>query len=333
MGAHASALFSLDRLRDGASPGGEGTKCARRPKPADESLRFYKGTVRLCNYSGLDLVARDATAVFLDWDDTLFPTTWVQMKQRSCREAGKPFLARDFPTIKTLCGDIIAFLSGVSRIGHVFIVTASAHGFIAKCCRICFPQLMRVLDDLNVTVIYARPQRDVAIKETVEMWKEVAYGAVLQGRSIRPLAPELARFYGAPGYSHILSYGDAWTDHSSLRSAAAAFSPESVLKAVKASGGALSAEGTSRELKMVGRLLRCVACVEVDFPFDMDNAQDREVVEGLASSVPSPTTLDSLDGFSQEIVAAYRKSNLSSGSIASASTAPPSFPETTSAAA
>jgi hypothetical protein len=219
------------------------SKCDRKPTPPDDTSRFYDETVRLCNYRGLDLVARDATAVFLDWDDTLFPTTWVQMKQSSCRRTGLPFFPRDLPRFKALCGDIISFLSRVSRIGHVFIVTAAAPGFIEKCCRICFPQLMRALDELKVTVIYARPQRDVAVNEPVEVWKEIAYGAVLQGRSVRPLVPELARFYGAPGYSHILSYGDAWTDHSALRSAAAVFSPGSVHKAVKARPGecALSA--------------------------------------------------------------------------------------------
>jgi hypothetical protein len=292
-------------------------------------LRFYHETFILCNYRGLDLIARDATAVFLDWDDTLFPTTWVQMKQRSCKEAGKPFQARDSPTVKALCTEIISFLSGVSRIGHVFIVTASARGFIDKCCRICFPQLMHVLDELKVTVIYARPLEDVAVNEPVELWKEAAYATVLRGRSIRPLVPELARFYDAPQWSHVLSYGDAWTDHSALRRAMAAFSPDSVLKVVKASEGSLSAEGTSRELKMVGSLLRRVACVEVDFPFDMDSAQDRVAVEGFASSLPSPSTLEPLEG-SNAIVAADRKSNMSSGSIASTSTALPSRQENTS---
>jgi hypothetical protein len=193
----------------------------------------------------------------------------------------------------------------------------------------CFPQLMRVLDDLNVTVIYARPQEDVAIKEPVEMWKEMAYGTVLQGRSIRPLAPELARFYGAPGYPHILSYGDLWTDHSALRTAVAAFSPKSVLKSVKASEEALSAEGTSRELKLVGSLLRRLACAEVDTTFDMDNAQDRDVVEKLTSSLASPSRAKSPDDFSRVIPGFELKSNWSSGSIASNSTSTPSTAQST----
>jgi hypothetical protein len=280
---------------------------------------LYEETLRLCDYSGLDLVARDNTAVFLDWDDTLFPSTWVQRKQRSCRESGTPFLrfhADQTPSLRVLCDEIISFLCEVSHIGHVFIVTAAAPNLITKCCRICFPKLLPVFDALKVTVVYARPQHHETDREPVHAWKEIAYRTVLQGRSIRPLVPALARFYDAPGWSHIISYGDEWSDHASLRTAAAAVSPESVLKVVKARSSevGLSAEAISKELKMVGRLLRHVASVGVDFPFDMGDAKVRALVEELILPRASPPTRESLSGPSHVIVGSDLKSNLSSAS-------------------
>jgi hypothetical protein len=216
------------------------------------------------------------------------------MKQRRYKEAGRPFLLEQMPSMKALCDRITSFLCEVSRIGHVFIVTASAPNFIAKCCRICFPKLLPVFDVLQVNIVYARPKYHEADNEPVASWKEFAYRTVLLGRSIRPLVPALARFYDAPGWSHILSYGDDWGDHASLRDAVAAVSPESVLKVVKARPAevALSADAISTELKTVGRLLQHVARVDVDFPFDMGDAQVRALVEGLIS-VPAATT-DSL---------------------------------------
>lgn len=245
--------------------------------------------MRLSNYFGRDLVPRDSCAVFLDWDDTLFPSTWIQIQQRS---RGLHLLRKD-PAIKALCGEIISFLCTVSRIGHVFIVTNAAPGFITKCCHICFPELLPVFDELKVTLIYARPRYDEEGEEAVETWKESAYRMILQGRSIRPLVPELARFYGAPAWSSLLSYADEWSDHAALRSVAAAVSPESVLTAVKArsADSALSAEDLSKELAMVGGLFRHMSRIEVDFPLDMDKEDHRVLVEELTSPRPTNQSL------------------------------------------
>jgi hypothetical protein len=266
--------------------------------------------------------------VFLDWDDTLFPSTWAVQQMR--REAGKVFMPQhQSPTMKTLCEEIIAFLSEVSRIGHVFIVTASAPGFIAKCCRICFPKLIPVFDELNVNIIYARPQDHEATKESVETWKEIAFSRILQGRSIRPFPPALARFYGAPGWSHILSYGDAWSDHVALRSAAAHLSPESVLTIVKARSANiwLTPSAIASELKKASRLLRHVVCTEQDFPFDfdathvvftrmvdLDSEHMRAHVEELIASLDPPPICESLDRPSRVIVGSDLKSTFSSAS-------------------
>ena len=138
------------------------------------------------------------------------------------------------PSMKLLSNEIGSFLCAASRLGHVFIVTASANDFVRKCCRLCFPELLKVLDSLKVTILYARPCGDAAQEEPVERWKEAVFRTVLQGPFIRPLIPSLARFYESDSvkWKNILSYGDQWTDHTALRSAADAVSPMSVLRAL-----------------------------------------------------------------------------------------------------
>ena len=42
------------------------------------ALAADEETKRVASYSGTDFVERDSTAVFLDWDDTLFPSSWLQ---------------------------------------------------------------------------------------------------------------------------------------------------------------------------------------------------------------------------------------------------------------
>jgi hypothetical protein len=318
MGAQAStAAGALDRLKDAACHRGPASKRARTLGNAGErkiiyTARFYDETVRLSNYAGPEFVPRDGTAVFLDWDDTLFPTNWVQIQQRSAKAAGRPCHFHDDPSCKALCSELIAFLCTVSRIGHVFIVTASTHGFIKKCCRICFPKLLPVLDALNVTVLYSRPQNcEAEWDETVEMWKEAAYRTLLHGPFIRPLKPALSRFYNSKGWSHVLSYGDTWSDHTSLVSAAAAVSPESIHACLKArpSHLALSAEALSKELIIAGRLLRELAHVEMDCSYDLDDAQLRVLVEDCDSLRAPAATIEALNGFSHGFPLAEFKDN------------------------
>ena len=50
--------------------------------------------------------------------DTLFPSTWIQMQQRS---RGLNLIQHD-PAMKALCSAIVSFLSSVARLGHLFIV-------------------------------------------------------------------------------------------------------------------------------------------------------------------------------------------------------------------
>ena len=50
----------------------------------------YEEAKRTATYAGPEPTERDSTAVFLDWDDTLFPTTWVQNMQDKYQKAGRP---------------------------------------------------------------------------------------------------------------------------------------------------------------------------------------------------------------------------------------------------
>jgi hypothetical protein len=323
MGAQASsAVGALDRLKGAAYPGSSTSKRTWNAPTSPNSRRFYDESVRLSNYAGRALVARDRTAVFLDWDDTLFPSSWVQVQQRICKEAGRPCLLRDDPTVQLLCKDIITFLCTVSRLGHVFIVTASTYGFVTKCCRVCFPELLQAFDELNVSILYARPQFWEADNEPVEMWKHTAYRTLLGGRFIRPLMPALARFHDAPVWSHVLSYGDSWSDHTTLKSAIEVVSPESVHMALKACPAklALSAEALSNELIMAGGLLRHFDAFEVDCSYDLEDPQVRRLVQDLTSSNSYPAAIEAIVGLTPVVPATDLKSNLSSVSTAAPTT-------------
>jgi hypothetical protein len=155
------------------------------------------------------------------------------------------------------------------------------------------------------------------------MWKETTYRTLIQGRFIRPLVPALARFYNAPDWAQVLSFGDSWGDHTTLQSAAAAHSPTTVHVALKARPAklALSAEDISRELVMAGRLLRHAAGVGLNCSYDLDDAQVRLLVEQLISPQDCPLTTKALISCSLMLPGNDLKSN--STSISSTSTTVP----------
>merc|ERR1719181_173325 len=101
MGAFAGTLRG--RLK-------EATPCGPFSQRRDRKLEAYEEAKRLSSYSGEDLVPRDHTVIFLDWDDTLFPSTWLQMYQRCCQETGQAIRLQGDPAIRLLASEIEAFL-------------------------------------------------------------------------------------------------------------------------------------------------------------------------------------------------------------------------------
>jgi hypothetical protein len=247
----------IDRLKETAAPG----PFSRRA--------LYEETKRIAAYAGMDLTERDSTVVFLDWDDTLFPSTWVQRTQRRCEEAGRPVQLSSHPKMQELCAAIKSLLAAVSRVGHVFIVTAASKGFVRKCCRICFPELLKVLDDLQVKLIYARPQGDAELDEPIEKWKEAAFRKILQAPHERPLPPQLARFYDSPGWKNVISYGDQWTDHTAVLRAAGAFEVETATVKAHGTEEGLEPGALARELRGVCGLLPSLVGPEAGRSYDL----------------------------------------------------------------
>ena len=78
---------------------------------------------------------------------------------------------------------------------------------VRKCCNVCFPELLKVLDDLQVTIIYARPQGGAELDDpSVEHWKEAAFRTLLLASYERPLPPQLARSWrAAAGRAELLA--------------------------------------------------------------------------------------------------------------------------------
>ena len=75
--------------------------------------------------------------IFLDWDDTLVPTTFLSLCDEKLREE----LKKEKQLEKIECA-VIVILTNLSKIGKICIVTNSEAGWIIHLCQVYFPNLL-----------------------------------------------------------------------------------------------------------------------------------------------------------------------------------------------
>jgi hypothetical protein len=181
----------------------------------------YKRAVAGSEYKGDVVCERDRIAFVLDWDDTLFPSTWLKENLKVPRDR-----LRARPAVKAHYRRLLAFLTTATLYGHVFIVTAANCGFVQKSCALLFPDLFQKLEELGVSILHSRPP---GIDEPAAEDKAMMFSFALAHQ--RPIPPALARFYEqdlvrpgskatfatADNWAHVFSIGDAAEDLLALK--------------------------------------------------------------------------------------------------------------------
>eukprot|EP00419_Tripos_fusus_P045757 CAMPEP_0172831972 /NCGR_PEP_ID=MMETSP1075-20121228/23342_1 /TAXON_ID=2916 /ORGANISM="Ceratium fusus, Strain PA161109" /LENGTH=375 /DNA_ID=CAMNT_0013674511 /DNA_START=12 /DNA_END=1139 /DNA_ORIENTATION=- len=116
----------------------------------------------------------DKNIILFDWDDTLFPTTWVydvvkpEMDNRDCNDVGanlSPYQQKQQPKtepfsqeLATLAKDLVAVLRAASEVAHVAIVSLSKRPWVEDSAAKYLPTVdfPALFDELGISVYYAR---------------------------------------------------------------------------------------------------------------------------------------------------------------------------------
>jgi len=105
------------------------------------------------------------TAVILDWDDTLFPTSFLQDKLglNMCRKLADQKGSLPWAQRAAISSEIAAceksaieLLRAADTRGHVFIVTLARPGWVNLLCNNFFPKFGAEMRNLHIRVIYAK---------------------------------------------------------------------------------------------------------------------------------------------------------------------------------
>lgn len=221
LGESQALMEATAKARIRAACQGERSPSKDEPKEP-ESTKYVAGCGRKRTWirrnSQKSFADRSQTVFVFDWDDTLFPTTYVEedsgLKYRCPYESQTHMTAQELNEVKAKldeCDESAErLLHCATGRGSVIIVTLARPPWISQACRCYFPKTQQVLEDKQVVVVYAQEGNDVPPPKSDENDDaKDRYWGLVKGRAI---AREVDKFYSqyeGQSWKNILSFGDS----------------------------------------------------------------------------------------------------------------------------
>eukprot|EP00931_Biecheleriopsis_adriatica_P074669 TRINITY_DN4867_c0_g1_i1.p1 TRINITY_DN4867_c0_g1~~TRINITY_DN4867_c0_g1_i1.p1 ORF type:complete len:575 (+),score=120.56 TRINITY_DN4867_c0_g1_i1:59-1783(+) len=158
------------------------------------------------------------TVIILDWDDTLFPTTYVRdelglswsktMAQQDLPVKQKAEVTSKLVTCQNKVSDLLRL---AVKAGKVVLVTLARKPWVADSCRNFFPLVGRIIDELNVPIVYAQEGVNVDYNK-VQMSSDSELERFWSAMKARVIARECQEFYSqydGQSWKNVISIGDS----------------------------------------------------------------------------------------------------------------------------
>jgi len=234
----------LPQVTDGGTGGDPGMKFGRA---ASRVLRSQKSLMDIAKVetrpklnkldSQLQFAEQNQTVIVFDWDDTLFPTSYVQdglgldwsvpLEQQSSLRGSKT-LQQTQDRMKTCQDRAIAILRKAMELGHVVLLTLASSGWVEMSCNNFYPEVGKLLRLSNTPIVYAQEKMkreqvhydksQFKNSEEVERFWGLAKG--------RAISDELDKFYSqyeGQSWKNVLSIGDSSFERYGLLAATSAY--------------------------------------------------------------------------------------------------------------
>lgn len=140
----------------------------------------------------------DKALIFIDWDDTLFPTSWMIAQGMDANTVSLED-KRYIQMLEGLSSAIIMFLARIKTLGRIVIVTNSQTGWVSDCIKRYIPSVAAILE--TIPVCSARSTYEF-FTDIPEIWKKMAFGR------------EILETYGTDEtrQRNVLSIGDGFAE-------------------------------------------------------------------------------------------------------------------------
>eukprot|EP00444_Apocalathium_aciculiferum_P002230 CAMPEP_0183399580 /NCGR_PEP_ID=MMETSP0370-20130417/12026_1 /TAXON_ID=268820 /ORGANISM="Peridinium aciculiferum, Strain PAER-2" /LENGTH=359 /DNA_ID=CAMNT_0025580751 /DNA_START=52 /DNA_END=1131 /DNA_ORIENTATION=+ len=237
---------------------------------------------------------------FLNWDDTLFPTTWFNSRLHfkswargasNAEEVLGALDAKDREHLDGLDQAARAFLVAAASLGEVCIVTSSQHGWAERTCEAFLPRLSATRTLLGIKVRHTCDVNIAKRRASVGGWtplmpdeQEALEKSVAVKRIELTMVKALRAFYGREGaWRNVLSFGDGARERHALqnlgfrhgnRRSARTCEPEALrVKTVKLSNDP-SCHELCEQLQVVQSSLVSMVAWRDDFDLDLGCSDD-----------------------------------------------------------
>lgn len=158
------------------------------------------------------------TMIVLDWDDSLFPTSYLRDELRlswmkAWKDQNLPAKLKDEVASKlAICQTkVVDLLKQATDAGKVILVTLARKPWVLDSCRNFFPTVGQAITELNVPVIYAQDGAGVDYNK-VHMSSNAELERFWSGMKARAIARECREFYSqydGQSWKNVISIGDS----------------------------------------------------------------------------------------------------------------------------
>ena len=144
-------------------------------------------------------IEKKQTLIILDWDDTLFPTTWVTSNRINLNNNIEKIKNQKY--FKQLDDELSSFLITLKKYGEIIIVTNAMPEWI-QLSSVVLPKTSVILKDIKI--FSARKMFQEKYPSNSMKWKELTFKEVLKQK------------YENKSFANIISIGDAEYEYNAL---------------------------------------------------------------------------------------------------------------------
>jgi len=186
-----------------------------------DSKRRRLASAKDCSRSGLPsfpaaahrAAPSEASLIILDWDDTLFPSTWLQQQGLQIVVGSAMPSDEQKALLRRVARYVIRTLRRAKHLGHVTIVTNAEKGWVELSCSKFLPEVFPLLE--GIKVLSARSTFEHAQPQSPVHWKCLAFRREITAFFQAP------RFVEAGCQKNMISVGDSMQERVALHEATA----------------------------------------------------------------------------------------------------------------
>lgn len=158
------------------------------------------------------------TVIIFDWDDTLFPTTYVRddmelawqkpMREQQLDSKEKADITKKLEECEK---NVIKLIKQASGLGKVILVTLARSPWVTQSCRNFFPKCGALIEEMKVPVVYAQTGIQVDY-DKMQMKSNEEIERFWSGIKGKAIASEVKQFYSqyeGQSWKNIISIGDS----------------------------------------------------------------------------------------------------------------------------